>query len=608
MTTSVDILFKELPAGPAAPERRNVSDIHSAASDRSVRDGEPSKNVEDSEKTFAEHLNEQPNQANESRESRNTSGESKTEGGSQKLTSNEAPVNEDQSTPEQQVIAAPAQNEDTKPEAIAKPIVNASKASQFVVAPVVENTKESASQATPGTESQNAANQLSTPQVSAPPNGSIENTVVESVTGSTSKSDEMKQSASLIATSTLAPAKADAAATTTAEKITNVVNNPANPAAPTLITDPTSGEQTVQDAPAGNNPAAPTSAAATTQQVDVITNTAISQPAEQTQTTTDNGVPVNAAVDQKQVLQTNADTPVVKVDTENPIPDEAVFEKKLPTETVAIEATRTVPVAPVPNPITNQQNSVTKVTTAANKSASKSAGSASSTSNSQSTGAAANANTGQAPSATTQLANAFKSDIQLDLGATGQRSEPAPLLSQPTTASGQMATSSLLSVQDVSLQKLSSSMPTTMKTDTPAMTRMINEQITVAINRHIVNGQNNFSIRLHPAELGQVDIRLEFAADGKMQASMVVENERTLAMLQRDQSALEKALQDAGINMAHKNLNFSLMKQGGQNADGQFTNTGNQSENNELLDQTILSETIQQVSMGYSDQAVDISV
>ncbi len=93
-----------------------------------------------------------------------------------------------------------------------------------------------------------------------------------------------------------------------------------------------------------------------------------------------------------------------------------------------------------------------------------------------------------------------------------------------------------------------------------------------------------------------------------MNASMIVENERTLTMLQRDQGALEKALQDAGLNMSGKNMNFSLMKQNQENRADDFANLGNSHGDDSANEEISPMAAMEQASMGYSNQAIDISV
>lgn len=83
--------------------------------------------------------------------------------------------------------------------------------------------------------------------------------------------------------------------------------------------------------------------------------------------------------------------------------------------------------------------------------------------------------------------------------------------------------------------------------------------------RQLRNGTQQFEIRLDPPELGKVDVQLEM--DGKnVTARLTVERAETLDLLQRDQRALERALQQAGLNTDKANLQFSLRQdqQGGQ--------------------------------------------
>jgi flagellar hook-length control protein FliK len=71
-------------------------------------------------------------------------------------------------------------------------------------------------------------------------------------------------------------------------------------------------------------------------------------------------------------------------------------------------------------------------------------------------------------------------------------------------------------------------------------------------------GTKTFDIRMDPPELGRVDVHLSVDSDGKVQASLHAEHPQTLALLQRDSQNLERALKDAGLNLSHNSLNFSL--------------------------------------------------
>jgi flagellar hook-length control protein FliK len=110
-------------------------------------------------------------------------------------------------------------------------------------------------------------------------------------------------------------------------------------------------------------------------------------------------------------------------------------------------------------------------------------------------------------------------------------------------------------------------------TQTPAVPAHIAAQIQVAqhtpdINALAVNiaaksedGQKHFDIRLDPAELGRVDVRLTVDDAGKAQAMLTVEKPQTLELLQKDQTHLERALKDAGLDLTQNGLSFSLKGQ-----------------------------------------------
>ncbi len=85
-------------------------------------------------------------------------------------------------------------------------------------------------------------------------------------------------------------------------------------------------------------------------------------------------------------------------------------------------------------------------------------------------------------------------------------------------------------------------------------------QVGLQISRAVSDGQNEFTIRLNPPELGRVDVRLEFQADGGVKAALTAEKPETLNLLQRDAAALERALNDAGVKTNAGSLNFSLQQ------------------------------------------------
>lgn len=83
-------------------------------------------------------------------------------------------------------------------------------------------------------------------------------------------------------------------------------------------------------------------------------------------------------------------------------------------------------------------------------------------------------------------------------------------------------------------------------------------QIAFELSRQVGDGNTRFQIRLDPAELGRIDVKLDIDKNGQVHARLTVEKAETLDLMQRDQRALEKALQQAGLDQSKTNLEFSL--------------------------------------------------
>ena len=92
--------------------------------------------------------------------------------------------------------------------------------------------------------------------------------------------------------------------------------------------------------------------------------------------------------------------------------------------------------------------------------------------------------------------------------------------------------------------------------------------LAVTIATKSKDGSKQFDIRLDPAELGRVDVRLTVDEAGKTQATLSVEKPQTLELLQKDSSHLETALKDAGLDLSQNGLNFSLKGQQQQGGNG----------------------------------------
>jgi flagellar hook-length control protein FliK len=76
--------------------------------------------------------------------------------------------------------------------------------------------------------------------------------------------------------------------------------------------------------------------------------------------------------------------------------------------------------------------------------------------------------------------------------------------------------------------------------------------------RQVHDGKSRFQIRLDPPDLGRIDVHMHVDNNGNVSARMTVDKAETLDLLQRDQSSLEKALAQAGLDGNKPNLEFSL--------------------------------------------------
>lgn len=91
------------------------------------------------------------------------------------------------------------------------------------------------------------------------------------------------------------------------------------------------------------------------------------------------------------------------------------------------------------------------------------------------------------------------------------------------------------------------------------------------IARHASEGVNRFQIRIDPPEMGRIDVSMEVDRDGGVKVHLTVERSEALDFLQRDARALERALNDAGLDADDGALSFSLSDGDGdmpEDADG----------------------------------------
>ena len=112
------------------------------------------------------------------------------------------------------------------------------------------------------------------------------------------------------------------------------------------------------------------------------------------------------------------------------------------------------------------------------------------------------------------------------------------------------------------------------------------QMLPIEIGMQAMRGVTQFQIRLDPAELGRVDVKLEIRSNGEVHANLVVDRVETLAMLKRDASTLQYAFEQAGLKQSADGLTFSLRgegQHGQQRQDGQGHSQGKSTADDEAL-------------------------
>jgi len=88
------------------------------------------------------------------------------------------------------------------------------------------------------------------------------------------------------------------------------------------------------------------------------------------------------------------------------------------------------------------------------------------------------------------------------------------------------------------------------------------DQISIRLVHAVAEGKRAIQMHLHPAELGSIDVKLQWQGD-KLTAQFTVDRPETLQILQREVPALERSLGQAGVNVDSGSLSFMLRQQQG---------------------------------------------
>jgi len=165
------------------------------------------------------------------------------------------------------------------------------------------------------------------------------------------------------------------------------------------------------------------------------------------------------------------------------------------------------------------------------------------------------------PGLSMQSSSAPSSHGKSSILATAQASAPA------VDASAQTATALPQQVSSVATQ--AGPVSVTQATGAPVPV----SGLAVEIATSVQSGKTRFEVRLDPADLGRIDVRIDVDRNGQVTSHLTVEKPETLSMLRQDAPQLQQALNDAGLKTNSSGLQFSLRD---QSSSGQNNGNNNQ--------------------------------
>ena len=191
--------------------------------------------------------------------------------------------------------------------------------------------------------------------------------------------------------------------------------------------------------------------------------------------------------------------------------------------------------------------------------------------------------------------------------ATSQTPAPAPDLSGLSSASldgpvGSSSTGAALSGQGSGTGGATPSNPAH-----PALAQAPSAAVQVYVRfvERFDGRAQQFNIRLDPAELGRVDVRLEIGADQKGHAVLAAHDSAALSDLIRGSKALEQALASSGVDLAEGGLRFELSedRQERSGSGGAQTGSSNERGNRPALERPLAATSLSDPLRGPQPEA-----
>lgn len=133
----------------------------------------------------------------------------------------------------------------------------------------------------------------------------------------------------------------------------------------------------------------------------------------------------------------------------------------------------------------------------------------------------------------------------------------------------------------------------------PLLGKQVAKQLNVNITRAVKAGDNQFSMRMDPPELGRVMVKLTFTQNGLVKSQVMAERPETLELLQREVRGLERAVEAGGHKAEPGGISFSLDSGGQESAGRAFA---------EAMQEDQLKEQQSKAAAMTEDDAADLDV
>lgn len=95
------------------------------------------------------------------------------------------------------------------------------------------------------------------------------------------------------------------------------------------------------------------------------------------------------------------------------------------------------------------------------------------------------------------------------------------------------------------------------------MAQQASDQLGMNIKKFSADGLDKFTVNLKPADLGTVKVSMTFAADGKVQATILAERPETLDLLKLENRSIERAMAEAGHRLDKLSISYDLDQESG---------------------------------------------